>query len=113
MVVGPSEGYMASKLIETLQSGDASLCRHEAERMALAAATRAFLARVEKPSERLIDLSLNQPTLNATLKVAMDVQMFPKWAGMGEKSMSCRRLAEICGIEERLMRMTAMNECTI
>lgn len=75
--------------------------------MALVAATKEFLARVEKPLERLIDLSLNQPTLNATLKITLDVEMFTKWAGTANESMTCRALADLCGIEESLMRTAA------
>lgn len=80
-----------------------ALFKNEAERKSLLSATPTLLAQIETPSERLIDISIDQPTLNACLKIALDMQLFQKWAVEGDVVLSSGELARACGVEDALM----------
>ena len=68
-------------------------------------AARAFLARIEPPFTRLINLIEGQPALAACLKVCKDIELFERWDCDGEGPKTYDQLAKIANVPSSTLSM--------
>ncbi|KAL4875481.1 S-adenosyl-L-methionine-dependent methyltransferase [Aspergillus karnatakaensis] len=93
----------AESIIEGLNAIHPEAFKSEHERQKALVAAYALVSRLETPWETTERICMNQPALGACLKIAKDLQLFPKWHETGLFAQNSNSLAELVGCQPELL----------
>ncbi|KAL5001374.1 S-adenosyl-L-methionine-dependent methyltransferase [Aspergillus recurvatus] len=66
-------------------------------------ATYALASRLETPWETIVRLTMNEPSLGASLKIVKDLKLLEKWHERGDGEEDAKTLADMVGCEAELL----------
>lgn len=77
---------------------------HGKDREQIVQCSRRLLRKFQTPSDVLWELTVETPSLNATIKTCLDLGLFEKWLAVGHVSMTCHDLSELVGKDPDTIR---------